>query len=138
MPVQALFDEILRRFKGDDLREVYPSFDAVPVSRKSDALFTVIQPESVQLDAPFPDGSSGAFPFSAVYLVSVLIPMTVPLSRAEDFFYDAALPRMESLGSVLCEVRPAHMDVKLGRVVMEGRFRLRGVFLGEEAAACTM
>lgn len=136
--MQALFEEILRRFRGEDLREVYPSFDAVPISRKSDVLFTVIRPESVQLDAPFPDGNGGACPFSAVYAVSVLVPMTSPLSRAEDFFYEKALPRMEELGSVLCEVRPAHVDVKLGRVVMEGRFRLRGVYLGEEVAACTL
>lgn len=130
--MQALFDLILRRLRGSDQTEVYPSFDAVPVSKKSAALFTVVSPESVQLDAPFADGQSGARTFTAIVTVSVLVPMTSPLETAEDQFYDVLLPRMDTLGCVLCEVRPAHVDIKLGRIVMEGKFRISGVYLTEE------
>ena len=77
--MQELFEAVLTALRGEDLREVYPSFDAVPFERKSDRLFTVLMPESVQLDAPFPHGEQGALPFSAVYRLSVLIPMTSPL-----------------------------------------------------------
>ena len=129
----ALFKEIMERFCGGELREVYPSFDAVPFDRKSDRLFTVLAPESVQFDAPFPQGGEkGALPFSLVCKVSVLTPMQAPVSVAEAFFYTTVLPRMEALGSVLCEVAPPQVDIRLGRVVLEGKFRLRGVYFGEE------
>ena len=136
--VQALFKEILRRVKGGTLTEVYPSFDAVPVSKKSNTCFTVIAPESVQLDAPFPVGNGNAYSFSAVFAVYVLIPMTQPLESADDLFYGTILPRMETLGCVLCETEPAHADIRLNRVVTKGKFRLRGVSVGEEADECSI
>lgn len=129
-----LLDEILSRLRNGGVREVYPSFDAVPFSRKSKECVTIVSTESVQLEAPFPDGDAGVYPFTAVYRVSVLIPTDLPLRRAEDLFYETIVPQMESFGSVLCEAKTAHVDAVLGRVVMEGRFRLRGLWLGEVSA----
>jgi hypothetical protein len=130
--MQNLLAYILNVLRGEDHQEVYPSFDAVPVSRKSTALFTVVSPESVQIEPVIPVGLEGtavlAYPFSAVYKVSVLIPMTQPLGTAENYFYNVILPRMESVGSTLCDVLPAHADAALGRVVMQGKFRLRCLF----------
>ncbi len=132
--MQALFDEILRRLRGVDYTEVYPSFDAVPVGKKSADLFTVLTAETIKLDAPFPEGGRIFCPFSAVFTVSVLVPMTAPLETAEDHFYDKLLPRMKGLGCVLCEVRAARVDVKLGRVIMDGRFTVRGLTMEEVSA----
>ena len=87
--MQELFEQILTVLRGEDHQEIYPSFDAVPVSRKSTALFTVVAPESLQIEPVIPVGLERAallaYPFSAVYKVSVLIPMTEPLDTAEDF-----------------------------------------------------
>jgi hypothetical protein len=131
--MQDLFDHILDVLRGEDQQEIYPSFDAVPVSRKSTMLFTVVSLDSVQLEPEFPGGitsiMTGAFPFTAVFQISVLVPMSQPLETAEDHFYTVILPRMESAGSTLCDVLPAHTDAALGRIVMEGRFRLRGILL---------
>ena len=130
---------ILNALRGDDHQEVYPSFDAVPVSRKSTALFTVVAPESVQIEPVIPVGLERAallaYPFSAVYKVSVLIPMTQPLATAENYFYNTILPRMESVGSTLCDVLPAHVDAALGKVVMQGKFRLRCLYTEGSADA---
>ncbi|MBQ4465389.1 MAG: hypothetical protein II916_05450 [Oscillospiraceae bacterium] len=125
--MQVLFDEILRRLRGSDQTEVYPSFDAVPVGKKSAALFTVLTAESVKLGTPFPEGACVCCPFSAVFTVSVLVPMTSPLETAEDHFYDRLLPRMRGIGCVLCEVRAARVDVKLGRIIMDARFTVSGI-----------
>ena len=129
--MQALIDLILSRLRGQDQTEVYPSFDAVPVSKKSDALFVVVTPESLQMDEPFPDGVSGAVPFAAVVKVSVLIPMTTAMETAEDYFWDVVVPRMKTISKMPFAVTPAHVDVKLGRVVMDGKFRFNGVYLEE-------
>ena len=133
--VQALFEQVIARIRAGGLREVYPSFDAVPVSKKSSTLFAVVEPKQVQMDAPFADGSRGAVPFTAVYSIHLLIPMTQPLETAEDVFYGTVLPSLAPMGCVLCEVVPAHVDVKLGRVVMEAKCRQRGVYLREGADA---
>ena len=131
--MQALFEQVIARLRAGGLRQVYPSFDAVPVRKKSDTLFAVVEPRQVQMDAPFADGSHGAVPFTAIYSVHLLIPMTQPIETAEDVFYGTVLPSLAPMGCVLCEVVPAHADVKLSRVVMEARFRQRGVYLREEA-----
>lgn len=131
--MQQLLETILTVLRGEDQLEIYPSFDAVPVSRKSTAMFTVAAPVSIRIEPAFPGGVGtavrGVFPFTAVYQISVLIPMTQPLQTAEDFFYSVIVPRMESVGSTLCEVLPAHADAALGRVVMQGKFQLGGIFL---------
>lgn len=137
--MQELFAQILAVLRGEDHQEIYPSFDAVPVSRKSTKLFTVVSPESVQLEPVIPAGlestAGNACPASAVYRVSVLIPMTQPLETAEEYFDTVILPRMESIGSTLCDVLPPQVDAALGRVVMQGKFRLRCLFLeGSEDA----
>ena len=67
--------------------EVYPGFDAVPLPKKSDRRFTVVEMERLQLDAPFPDGVGAVHPFTAFIRISVLVPMTVPVSTAEELFY---------------------------------------------------
>ena len=131
--MRALFDEVIARIRAGGVQQVYPSFDAVPVMKKSNVLFAVVEPKRVQMNTPFADGSRGAVPFTAEYAVHLLIPMTQPLQTAENVFYERVLPSLSPMGSVLCEVVPAHADVKLGRVVMEARFRQRGVYLREEA-----
>ena len=131
--MEDLLDHVLEVFRGEDLREVYPSFDAVPVTKKSSAMFTVIALESMQIEPKYPHGLTGqytgAYPFSAVFKVSVLIPMTEPLDTAEDFFYGTAVPRMELAGNALCDALPARVDAALGRIVKEGRFRMRGLYV---------
>lgn len=133
--MQVILDLILQTLRGQDVQEVYPAFDAVPIRDKSKALFSVVTPESVQIEQPFPYGLNETvlkgYPFSAVYLISVLIPADEPLESAENFLYSVVVPRMESIGSVLCEVLPAHADAVKERVVLEGRFRLRGLYVEE-------
>ena len=134
--MRSLFEEVLSRFRGDDLRDVYAGFDAVPYRTKPRGLITVISEETVQIDAPFPGEDAGIYPFEAVFKVSVLIPMSMPLENAEDFFRETVIPRMEAMGSVPCEIKPAKTDRTLGRVVLEGTFRMKGIYLdGEEDGA---
>lgn len=133
--MHVILDLILTILTGQDQQEVYPSFDAVPVRNKPKALFSVVTPVSMQIEQPFPYGvtaaSQKAYPFSGVYQVSVLIPITEALDTAWDYFHTVTVPRMETLGSILCDVMPPHADAKLNRVVMEGRFRLCGVYVEE-------
>lgn len=128
----ALTDHVVGHLKAAGLREVYPAFDAVPFSRKSQTLFTVVTPEAIQLDFPFPDGKGAVRPFTARYRISVLIPMGSPVQWAEDFFYEKLLPCMEQMGSVLCEIHAPQTDIALGRVVFAASFRLRGLYLDDE------
>ncbi len=121
--LRGVIDEIRRQ----GIREIYPSFDAVPLPNKSDSLFVVAGLDKVQTDFPFPDGKGGIKPFSADVRVSILIPMTAPVSRAEECFYEKICPAMQKVGAALCETAAPLTDVKLQRVVMYGIFRFRGL-----------
>lgn len=131
--MRMLLEAAMDAFRKAGFREVYPSFDAVPLPKKSDQLFAVLGLDAVQLDSPFPDETGdGVHPFVARVKVSVLVPMHAPVSRAEDFFYLSALPILEGIGAALCETAPPVVDVKLQRLVMSGVFRFRGVYLHSE------
>lgn len=132
--MRELLDGVIAALRTVCGREVYPAFDAVPLPKKSDRLFTVAELRRVQFDAPFPVGESPVHPFTAEVRISVLVPMDSPVSRAEDCFYGKILPVMDTLGAVLCEVQPALADARLQRVVLAGSFRLRGIWLMEEGA----
>ena len=135
--MKELFEALLAAFVGEDLREVYPGFDAVPLPRKSDRLFTVFTLQSLQLDAPFPDGAQGVYPFRAVVRIYVLTPMNVPYAKGQDYFSEVVMPRMAQIGGHLCEVRPPQTDAKLGKIVTSGDFTVTGLYLydGEEEPA---
>ena len=113
--------------------EVYPGFDAVPLPKKSDRRFTVVEMERLQLDAPFPDGVGAVHPFTAMVRISVLVPMTVPVSRAEELLYGGILPAMEELGAVVYDVQAAAADARLQRTVLRAVIRLRGLYVMEDA-----
>ncbi len=113
--------------------EVYPGFDAVPLPKKSDRRFTVVELERVQLDAPFPDGVGAVHPFTAILRISVLVPMTAPLQRAEELLYGGILPALEPMGAMVCEVQPAIGDARLQRTVLRASVRFRGLYTMEDA-----
>ncbi len=127
----ALTERVVGHLKAAGLREVYPAFDAVPFSRKSQTLFTVVTPETIQLDFPFPDSRGDVRPFTARFRASVLIPMGAPVQWAEDFFYQKLLPCLEQMGSVLCEIHAPQTDIALGRVAFAASFRLRGMYVDD-------
>ncbi len=126
--MQKLMELVLDQLKKGAVEELYPAFDAVPYPTKSETLFVVAAPERIQLEAPFVCHSTAVHPFTADIRISVLIPMTSHISRAEDMLYQKILPQMERLCAVLCEVSAPQVDVKLGRVVLAGVFRMRGLY----------
>lgn len=126
--MHSILDKALALLREEGIREVYASFDAVPLPDKSDRLFTVVGLESVQMEPPFPDGSKGVHPFTATLKVSVLVPMTSPVGTAEKFYYEMLLPVLLRLGAVQGETVPASVNIKLGKVVMSGLLRIRGLY----------
>ena len=114
-------------------REVYPGFDAVPLPKKSDRMFTVVEMERLQVDAPFPDGVGAVHSFTAMVRISVLVPMTAPVSRAEELLYGGILPVIEEMGAAVCEVQAAAGDARLQRTVLRAVVRFRGLYTMEDA-----
>ncbi|MDE5563894.1 MAG: hypothetical protein K2I93_01960, partial [Oscillospiraceae bacterium] len=124
-----LLDMVLGKLRTVCGNELYPAFDAVPLPKKSDRLFTVVALEKVQMDFRIPDGKKGVLPFTAFVKVAVLVPMDAPVCRAETHFYQNVLPVMQECGAVLCEVQAAQVDIKLQRLVLWGTFRMKGLYL---------
>lgn len=124
-------DIVLRAVKGDDLKEVYPSFDAVPVIRKSPRFFTVVGLEKIQTQSVIPDSQNGVIPFTAVFRICVLADFQRPLNLSEDFLFQVIFPRVKSVGGVLCEILPPSADNRLQKTVTAGLFSFRGFYSQE-------
>ncbi|MBR1555902.1 MAG: hypothetical protein IJ644_11010 [Oscillospiraceae bacterium] len=111
--------------------EVYPTFDAVPVSSKSHKLFVVLSPECFQLHQAFPDGNSGIAPFTATFRISVLAPAVTPAEKLLEFFYSVLVPVLHSANCFLSETQAdaPKTDGRLQKLVYSGTFRLKGVYV---------
>lgn len=121
--------------------EVYPSFDAVPVSAKSRTLFVVLSPECFQLHQAFPDGNSGIAPFTATFRISVLAPAVTPGEKLLEFFYSVLVPVLHSSNCFLYETQSdaPKTDSRLQKLVYSASFRLKGIYVpdtdSQEASA---
>ena len=128
--VNVIHEMVLQAVKGDDLKEVYPSFDAVPVIRKSSRLFVVVGLERMQTETIIPNSQNGVVPFTAFFRISIVGNYKNPLSLSEDFFFQTVFPRMTTVGAVICEVLPASADTKLQKTLFSAVFSVKG-FLSE-------
>lgn len=125
---------ILQKNQDNPYFEIYPSFDALPVSGKSKKLFVVISPEIFKLSQAFPDGSSGISPFTADFRIYVLTSMTTPNEKLMEFFYSVIIPQMHSAHCFLYEMQSEapKVDLKLQKLVYSGIFRLKGLYLPDK------
>lgn len=126
--MQMIAEKAMEMLRKAGISEVYPAFDAIPLPSKSDRRFTVVGLESVQMDAPFPDGGRGVHPFTATLKISVLVPMNTPGADVAAYYFETLLPVLLQLGAVPGETALPVVDVKLQRLVMSGLLRIRGLY----------
>ena len=129
--VTTIHEMVLQAVRGNDLHEVYSSFDGVPVFKKASQQLIVVGLEKIQTEAIIPDSGNGAIPLTATFRISVLSDFKHPLKNSEDFFFQTIFPRMASIGGVLCEVLPASADAKLQKTIFSGLFCVRGFYFEE-------
>ncbi len=120
--------DFVERLRDSDIGEVYPSFDAVPVEKKSKQRFTVIEPTQVQYGEAYPMKDGAVYPFTADFCVSTLTPMTISLVDAEAFVCQQLVPALFGTGSLMREIviKPVEIDLKLGKMVHRCTFRIKG------------
>ncbi len=111
--------------------EIYPSFDAVPVSSKSRKLFLVVSPQCFRLSQAFPDGSAGIAPFTADFRISLLAPLMTPNDKLLEFFYTSLVPALHSANCFLYEMQSdvPKPDLQLQKLVYSASFRIKGLYL---------
>ena len=111
--------------------EIYPSFDAVPVSSKSRKLFTVISPQCFRLSQAFPDDNAGIAPFTADFRISLLAPLMTPNEKLLEFFYASLVPALHSANCFLYEMQSdtPKPDLQLQKLVYSATFRIKGLYL---------
>jgi len=126
-----LFLSLLKNYQNSHYFEVYPSFDAVPVSSKSKKLFVVISPECMKLGQPFADASGRIAPFTADFRFYVLAPMSTPDETLLQFFYSVLVPALHSQNCFLYEMQSdsPKTDYKLQKLVYSAVFRIKGLWM---------
>ncbi len=132
--MQELYRTVLERLQSSGIREVYTSFDAVPVEKKSHKLFTVISVQQVEFGDAFPASGGAVYPFTAEFHVDLLSPMLADPQDAAQFFFRKIVPAMLGADCVFLkfDAQSPKIDLKLERMVCGGTFRLHGAFcIGE-------
>ena len=129
--MHELFQEIYDRI-AHGLRDVYPAFDAVPLTDKSDRRITVVEPLDLDLALPIPDGGAGVRQFKATVRVSVLTAMDVPVTEVIDYLGGVILPRLYDIGRTTFRCTQPTPDLHLRRVVTRIEFTVYGLYLAEE------
>lgn len=126
--MEEIYQSLLARLRDSGIKEVYPSFDAVPVAKKSGVLFTVLEPMQVQYGAAYPMQSGAVYPFTADFRISMLTPMTADPQETARFFYTKIVPAMLGTDHLFThfEAQPPQIDLKLRRMVQQCTFRVHG------------
>lgn len=124
--MNELLNQILNLLKNQGI-EVYPSFDMIPVMRKSGKLFVVVTPEQFRLEFAFADGLTGSSPFTAEFRISVLTPMNVPGETLVAFLDTEILPHLRTIGLYEWQTGTPEIDLKLQKQVCSGLLRLKGI-----------
>ncbi len=126
--MDQIWMDFVEKLRNSGIGEVYPSFDAVPVSKKSQQRFTVIEPTAVQYGEAYPMKDGTVYPFAADFCVSTLTPMTVSLVDAEAFVCQDLVAALFGMGSLMREIviKPVEIDQKLGKMVHRCIFSIKG------------
>lgn len=128
--MQELYETMLARLRNSGIPEVYPAYDAVPLDRKSSALFAVLSQQSLLFGDAYPVKQGAVYPFTADFRVDLLTPMTADPQDTVKYFFTRIVPAM--LGSdclfLRFDAQCPKVDLKLGRMVFGGVFRLCGAF----------
>lgn len=137
--MDEIWQELLDQLRGSGIGEVYPSFDAVPVSGKSDRRFLVLEPTQVQYGEAYPKQDGVVYPFQADFCISVLTPMTVALPEEERFVCQKLLPALLGMDAPVWEitVKPVEIDLRLGKMVQRCTFRIKGALCVTETEVQT-
>lgn len=132
--MQELYRMVLERLQNSGIREVYTSFDAVPVEKKSRRLFTVISVQKMEFGDAFPARNGAVYPFTAELRVDLLTPMLEVPQDTVRYFFERIVPAMLGADCVFLkfDAQSPKIDLKLERMVCGGTFRLHGAFcIGE-------
>ncbi len=120
----TMLDKLRTRADG----EVYSSFDAVPVRKKSPRRFAVLTLEGMKTGKPFPVQGGEVHPFALQMRVDVLCPMDAYPEEAMLWFETKLLPVI--LNCTTSEVRmdPPDVDLKLQKLVCSWHFAQYGEY----------
>lgn len=135
--MQELLQELLGRLQGCGIGEVYASFDALPVEKKSHSCFTVIGLEQVKSGEGYPMENGTAYPFTAQLRVDLLTPMTESPRESQRRFFESIVPAMaqEECSLLRFDAGAPKPDLRLGRMVYGGSFCLLGVLCTQKEDA---
>ncbi|MBE6851526.1 MAG: hypothetical protein E7504_07350 [Ruminococcus sp.] len=132
--MQEIYRMMLERLRSSGVPEVYASFDALPVEKKSRTLFTVLSLQQVDFGESYPIMGGGAYPFTADFRVDLLTPMMVDPQDTARFFFQRIVPAMLGTDCMFLkfDAQSPKIDLRLERMVYGGTFRLHGAFcIGE-------
>ena len=127
--MQEILQKLLERLQGCGAGEVYASFDALPVEKKSHSCFTVVGLEQVKTGEGYPVEKGVAYPFTAQLRVDLLTPMTENPQESQRLFFEKIVPAMaqEECSLLRFDAGAPKPDLRLGRMVYGGTFCLLGV-----------
>ena len=121
---------LVGRLRICGIGEVYSSFDALPVEKKSHSRFTVIGIDGASTGEAYPVENGIAYPFTMQLRAELLTPMTVAAEDAVYFFFEKLLPVLVEEGflPLKFDAGMPKTDLRLGKLVYGGTFRLQGAF----------
>lgn len=128
--MHEIYKIMLERLKSCGIAEVYPAFDAVPVGKKSHALFAVLVPEEVTFGEGYPVKNGAVYPFTARLQVALLTPMQADMQDTMRFFFAKVIPAMLGADCTFgrFEAGLPKPDLRLQKMVCGGTFRLNGSY----------
>ena len=127
--LNSIISQVITELKAFGAEPVYSAFDAVPVTRKTDGIYTIVGIESFERTAPVYSPFIVYIPFSSEISIKVTAPQDCPLEMLYSYYAEKVSPAVGELTGLSCRLKKltAKYDSNLCRLVLTAVLDAQGI-----------
>lgn len=127
--LNSIIDQICTELRTYGTSPVYSSFDAVPVTRKPDGIYTIVGIESFESTAPVYSPYIVYIPFKSEVSIKVTAPPDCPLEKLYDYYSGKVAVAVGELSGLSCRLKKLTVkyDSNICRLVLTALLDAEGI-----------
>ena len=127
--INQIINEVIEKLSAKGMKEVYSTYDAIPLERKSRNFYTIIGADTFESQQPIYSPATIFVPYKAEIFINVTAPENYSMRKLYEYFSDNIKPViMENTGTdfYIKNVSMKH-DTQISRLVLNAKIFVTGI-----------
>ena len=127
--INSIIKEIIEKLSAKGLKEVYSTYDAVPLERKSRNFFTVIGLDTFESQQPIYSPETVFIPYKAEIFINVTAPESYSMRKLYEYFSGNIKPVIMENSGLDFYIKKVSMkhDTQVSRLVLTAEISVTGI-----------